>query len=410
MTNEITTVDNNHGDLVDQELFSGASVFDVERFEQIMRVAEVMARATTIPEHLKGKSNDPVERFEETRGNCFMICNQAANWGADPFAVAQSSAFVFGKIVLEGKLVRAVIRKKLGLDLYYRFCGDAGKMDRRVYASDKPMVDANGQPLSETEIKALMERATSRITVGTLGKWHTKNKSGGINDNWAKDEDKMFRERGAREWCREWAPGLMLGVYTPDEFDEIDHTIRSSQARDITRNPLLETGRTVAMETIDQKTGEILKTEVQRTAAATDSTNASSAKAASAKSASKDADRSGQSSTVDDSRSTNSSQGSAERGKDDASGKAETASPRLSAELLKKYASSLARMQTETNVERASAQFWQENGGAPKGLDRGLAKSIYDKQMARAKGDTDAEGLLDEINADIDTSFAGDAL
>lgn len=166
----------------------------------------------------------------------------------------------------------------------------------------------------------------------------------------------------------------------------------------------------VAMETVDQKTGEILKTEVQRTAAVTDKTTSSSAKAASAKSASNDADRGGQSSTADGSRSTNSSQGSDDRSKSDDGGKQETSSQRLPAELFRKYASSLARMQTEGNVDKASAQFWPENGGAPKGLDRALAKSIYDKQMARAKGDTDAEGLLDEIHADIETSFAGSDL
>lgn len=228
-------------EIAEADLFQPVGVFDLERFETVMRVATVMARATTIPAHLRSTHSNPEIAFEETRGNCFVVCNLACNWGMDPFAVAQATSIVFGKMVLEGKLVRAAIAKKLGFDLHYQFFGVRGKMDRRVYVSDRPLVDHEGNPLPEDKIIALMTaRVSYRITMGTLEKWHTKNKNGGINDNWAKDEDKMFRERGAREWCREWEPGLMLGVYTPDEFDDIDQTRRSNMARDISYNPLLE--------------------------------------------------------------------------------------------------------------------------------------------------------------------------
>jgi hypothetical protein len=238
--NEIALKDDAEtGDLA---LFQEATIFDVQRFEQVNRVATVMARASLIPDHLKGAN------YDVTFGNCFMISNLAATWGLDPFAVAQASSLVFSKIVLEGKLVRAVIKKFLGFDLDYAWFGLPGDMDRVCYVSDRPLVveneelDTHGEPLSQDQIEALMKRDDWRITKGTLAKWCTKTKSGDINDNWAKDEEKMFRERGAREWCREFSPGLMLGVYTPDEFDEVEQTSRSNRARDVTpaRNPLLD--------------------------------------------------------------------------------------------------------------------------------------------------------------------------
>jgi len=49
------------------QLFNEVNIFDVARFEQVNRVATVMARASLIPDHLKGAN------YEVTFGNCFMI-------------------------------------------------------------------------------------------------------------------------------------------------------------------------------------------------------------------------------------------------------------------------------------------------------------------------------------------------
>lgn len=64
-------------------------------------------------------------------------------------------------------------------------------------------------------------------------------------------------------------------------------------------------------------------------------------------------------------------------------------------------------MNSPESVQKADKQFWQENGDVPeKGSpDFLLGASIFKKEMARAKGETEAEGLLDEIHNDIDASF-----
>ncbi|NEI71051.1 hypothetical protein GR212_15840 [Rhizobium lusitanum] len=388
----------------DDDTFLPATVFDTERFEQVMRVADIMARATTIPDHLKSKAGDPTERFEETRGNCFMICNQSSHWGMDPFAVAQATAFVYGKICYEGKLIRAVIKKKLGFDLHYAFFGDAGNMQRTVFVSDKPFVSSDGVPLSKAEIEDLCELPGNRITVGTLEKWHSKSKGGGVNDNWRLDEDKMFRERGSREWCRQWAPGLMLGVYSPDEFDDVESTSRSNRARDITpSNPLLEDAGAVAMERFDRQTGEIVDQK-------------GGTQPASAKSVSRSETSAKSGSTASDPNSSrsasNSSSHPSSNGGDDAAGGG--ASPRASAGTFTEFSMALLRFGGTGNgrdadmqkLSSASDQFWA-NGKPSHRADVALSKAIIAAHLKRMNGEITADALKQEVSKIIDGSFNG---
>src|SRR5215204_3950844 len=79
---------------------------DTAKFEQMLRVARPMAMASLIPDHLKVfnfadgsrcmkldeaiKSGTPLFLdVESSIGNCFMICNTAAQWHMDPFQLAQ---------------------------------------------------------------------------------------------------------------------------------------------------------------------------------------------------------------------------------------------------------------------------------------------------------------------------------
>ncbi|MER9768979.1 hypothetical protein NKJ09_23275 [Mesorhizobium sp. M0189] len=389
------------------ETFRPSAAIDPARLDYLWTLAERMARSTIVPESLKTtgpKNNKKDLPYETVVANVFAVVEQADRWNISPWALLACAAIVHGRLGFEGKVISSVLESRYGIDLQYEWSGD-GENRKIIITGFKPGSD---KPL---------------VIEGTVKDWKTT----GDGSPWRPSTyDKMLAYRGAREWARLHKSSAILGVLGDDEILAIGMERQAQLARDVTPSladrfgsaktsegfspdnvkQITNSGQ-VAMETIDQKTGEILKTEVQRE---TTVKTTSSAKAASAKPASNDAGRGGQSSTVDDSRSTNSSQGSDGKSAGDDGGKAETSSPRLSAEIFKKYASALARMQTDGNVEKASAQFWPENGGAPKGLDRALAKSIYDKQMKRAKGEIDAEGLLDEINTEIDTSFAGSEL
>jgi RecT family len=368
--NEIVPTDGSPANEID--IFAnGSNIFDVQRFEMVSKVADVMAKASLIPDHLKVKKGDSID-YEGTFANCFVISNLSLTWGFDPFMVAQAASLTYGKITLEGKLVRAVIRKYLKFDFSYQFFGNSGDMGRRCYVSDRALLDANGNPLDEPAIIALINRG-ERITAGTLQKWHTKNKNGGVNDNWAKDEDKMFRERGAREWCRQWAPGLILGVYTPDEFDEQSENYRAANARNITpqaqtaANPLLDDKspqrKSMPMDKIDATTGEIIEPQRQQ----------------------KSSPRSTASQAHGDE-------------------KAESQTSRLSADKFRDYGKALVRCVNADNLKPTHDAFW--NGSAPAaGPDYDLARAIYGVHADRLKGGTDAQSAVAAVTSLIERDF-----
>ncbi len=373
--NAIVATDATPGNEID--IFSnGTSIFDVERFEMVTKVATVMARASLIPDHLKVKKTDGSLDVDATFSNCFVIANLALTWGFDPFMVAQAASLTYGKLTLEGKLVRAVIRKYLKFDFSYYFFGNAGDMERRVYVSEKPLLDGNGNPMDEPSIISSMHRG-DRITQGTLERWHTKKRErdgnpGGINDNWKKDEDKMFRERGAREWCRQWAPGLILGIYTPDEFDEQSEDYRASRARNVTpattpaANPLLDdkssARQSMPMDTIDKNVGaEVEKVSSQR---------------AQLRTASK-------SETRDES---------------------SEESTRIPEGRFRDYGKALARCASAENLPRAHESFWGVNPPRS-GPDYDLARAIYGVHSERLKSGGDAAAAITAVSKLIEKDF-----
>ena len=213
MSNEVATITEN------TEIATGdLSLFDPTTFEQIERVAAVMARASMIPDHLKGKE------FEETMANCFMVASQAQRWSMDPLAVAQHTSVVHGKLMYEGKLVAAALDKVLGVSLDYEYNDKEG--------DDFGIVVSGAHP------------RTGKIEKieGTVGEWKTSEKGGATKGPWrgASNQRCMLHYRGTREWARLHASSVMLGVYTPDEFDDDEQKYRASRARDITEGSMAD--------------------------------------------------------------------------------------------------------------------------------------------------------------------------
>ncbi|HZP68348.1 MAG TPA: recombinase RecT [Pseudolabrys sp.] len=183
-------------------------VYDTARFEHMQRIAAMMANAPLVPEHLrKGDLQNAI-------ASCFLVVNQAANWDMDPFAVAQATYIGPGnRIGYEGKLIHAAIQKKLGIDLQYEFSGEgAGRA-----------ISVSGTLPGEDE---------PREIIGTFAQWHTKDKEGNVKGNWRQQPDDQLIYRGARQWCRRYAPGVILGVYSDDEIEDIE--TRARNARDVT--------------------------------------------------------------------------------------------------------------------------------------------------------------------------------
>jgi hypothetical protein len=194
------------------------AVLDTAHFEQMQRVAVVMAASSLIPEGLyKEKDVDlPPSRIT---ANCFLVVNQAVRWVMDPFAVAQCVSVIKGKLCYEGKLIAAVIEAKLGAQLEYEISGEGESMKVVVSAAidGRPVMDSKGKP---------------KTVEGTVREWKTD----GTNSPWQAKGGfpRMLRYRGAREWARVHAPGLMLGVYSDDEMSDLTDNMRANRARNVT--------------------------------------------------------------------------------------------------------------------------------------------------------------------------------
>lgn len=153
---------------------------------EAMKLAELMSRARLVPQHLQAQPAD-----------CLLVIEQASRWGLSPFAVAQSTSVIQGKLMFEGKLVAAVVnaRGELADRLSYEYAGEG----------DNRTVRVSGRMRGETEPRTVEVR---------LGDAKTNNKV------WATQPDQQLMYHGARVWARRHMPELMLGVYSREEFNE----------------------------------------------------------------------------------------------------------------------------------------------------------------------------------------------
>ncbi len=155
-------------------------------FEQLQRVAKLMAASALVPEHLRGKVAD-----------CSLVAAQAFRWRTDPFAVAQHTFVLKGKLGYEGKLIAAVVNSHRNTEgrLSYTYSGE-GKT-RSVVVSGR-----------------IRGEAKDRTVEGNVERWATD------NEQWRKDPDQMLAYRGARQWARRHMPEAMIGIQADEEVRE----------------------------------------------------------------------------------------------------------------------------------------------------------------------------------------------
>lgn len=207
------------------QVIDAVPILDSARFEHMQRVANVLARSSMIPETLRttGRKDDKEDLpFEQVLSNCFLVVNQAARWGFDPFAVISCCAVVHGRLSYEGKLVSAVLDAKLDVQLHYHFVGDMTADAYRVYVLDQPFT-----PEITAQLKPGASIPGLRLWDGSVGEWKTT----GAGTPWTpKNYRRMLIYRGARDWTRIYEPAIMLGVYTEDELLDLAEDARARRA------------------------------------------------------------------------------------------------------------------------------------------------------------------------------------
>ena len=159
---------------------------EINGFDEAVKLAEIMSSAKLVPTHL-----------QKSPADCLLVIEQAIRWGMSPFAVAQATSIVQGKLMFEGKLVAAAIQ-------------GSGVIHGALNYSYK----GEGNAREITVIGTLRGENDARTITAKLIDVRTDNK------HWAKSPDQMLSYMGARIWARRHAPAVMLGVYAPDEFED----------------------------------------------------------------------------------------------------------------------------------------------------------------------------------------------
>lgn len=155
-------------------------------FDQAMRFADVMAKSKMVPRHFQGKPEE-----------CLVIIEQAMRWEMSPYAVIQCASMIHDRPMYEGKLVAAVVNARgpaYGLQgrLHFDYTGANDTRKITVWG----MLDGRRE-----EVECIIRDVRTS------------------NEQWKKQPDQQLAYHGSRVWARRHMPELMLGVYSPEEFE-----------------------------------------------------------------------------------------------------------------------------------------------------------------------------------------------
>ncbi|WP_313453261.1 RecT family recombinase [Stutzerimonas nitrititolerans] len=203
---------------------AAALIMDQNSYQAMHQIAKLMAEGkTSVPQHLRGNTAD-----------CMAIVLQAMQWQMNPFAVAQKSFIVNGgQIGYEAQLVNAVIATRAPITgrLNYEWFGDWSKIIgnfREIESKDKK--DDYGRPkkfrvpnwsIQDEQGLGVKVWATfigedaPRVLETLMMQARTRNST-----LWADDPKQQIAYLATKKWARLHCPDVIMGVYTPDEFED----------------------------------------------------------------------------------------------------------------------------------------------------------------------------------------------
>lgn len=219
MSNDITTMNAPVNTAI---AGTASTIFSPEGLNQLMKFAEVMSQSrVTVPAHLAGKPAD-----------CMAVAMQAAQWGMNPFAVAQKTHVVSGTLGYEAQLVNAVIttmsptKDRINYEWFGPWGGVIGKFvektsknGNKYMAPDWTLNDEKG---CGVRVWATMKGEDQpRVLELLLSQAQVRNST-----LWASDPKQQLAYLAVKRWSRLHCPDVIMGVYTPDELENTPHVER----------------------------------------------------------------------------------------------------------------------------------------------------------------------------------------
>lgn len=156
-------------------------------------------------------------QFRNNVGACMAVCMQAQRWQMDPIAVANKSFVVNDQLAYESQLIVAVINTRAPIKgrLKTRFVGEGQKRKCVAWAT----FEGDDEP---TEVES-----------PEIGNIKPQN-----SPLWKTDPDQQLAYYTKRAWARREIPELMLGVYDPEEMQDMSLQGAAGVMKDVSPQPV----------------------------------------------------------------------------------------------------------------------------------------------------------------------------
>ncbi len=199
-----------------------ALILNQQSMESMYKLAEMMAASVvTVPKHLQGNTAD-----------CLAVVLQSAQWGMNPFPVAQKTHVINGALGYEAQLINAVVSSSRAIvgRFHYQYKDwkpakeQRRKKDGSTYQvnTEAGLVRVGAILAGERDITWGEWLDTSKVSTKNSGLWNTAPKQ-------------QAAYLAVKYWARLYCPEPIMGVYSPDELEqppERDITPQSEQVVD----------------------------------------------------------------------------------------------------------------------------------------------------------------------------------
>lgn len=206
-----------------------------EAFDQVARVASMLAKSTIVPENYRGKTED-----------CFIAVEMASRMNTSPIFIMQNLYVVKGKPSWAGQACMAMITACGKFrNVKHVYTGTRGTENRGCYVEATRISD--GEILRGTEVTIKMAKDEGWMS----------------NSKWRNMPEQMLGYRAASFFARMFCPEAMMGLQTTEEIYDAQPPVGATTAPSAQ-----ELSNTILAEEETQKKPEKKTAEKKQTKAA----------------------------------------------------------------------------------------------------------------------------------------------